>query len=68
MGYDATVLRGDPANRSFSVIYLKQGRIIALDCVNTAKDYVQGRKLVEAGATPDVAQLADASLPLKDLI
>ena len=68
VGYDATVLRGEPAARAFSVIYMKAGRVIALDCVNSVKDYVQGRKLVEAGATPDVAQLADASLPLKDLI
>ena len=68
VGYDATVLRGEPAARAFSVIYMKAGRVIALDCVNSVKDYVQGRKLVEAGATPDVAKLADASLPLKDLI
>ena len=68
VGYDATVLRGDPANRSFSVIYLKQGRVIALDCVNSAKDYVQGRKLVEARLNPDVAKLADTEVALKELI
>jgi 3-phenylpropionate/trans-cinnamate dioxygenase ferredoxin reductase subunit len=43
IGHDATVLRGDPATRAFSVIYLKQGKVIALDCVNVVKDYVQGR-------------------------
>ncbi len=68
VGYDQTVLRGEPANRSFSVIYLKGGRVIALDCVNATKDYVQGRKLVEAGARPDVAQLANAEIPLKELL
>ncbi len=68
VGYDATVLRGDPAARAFSVIYLKQGRMIALDCVNMVKDYVQGRKLVEAGALPDPAKLADAAVPLKELM
>ena len=67
-GYDATVLRGDPATRSFSVIYLKDGKVIALDCVNMIKDYVQGRKLVEAGAVIPVEQMADATVPLKDLI
>ena len=50
LGHDATVLRGDPAERSFSVVYLKEGRVIALDCVNRTKDYAQGRKLVEARA------------------
>jgi 3-phenylpropionate/trans-cinnamate dioxygenase ferredoxin reductase subunit len=67
IGHDATVLRGDPAARSFSIIYLKAGRVIALDCVNAVKDYVQGRKLVEARAAPDPARLADAATPLKEL-
>jgi 3-phenylpropionate/trans-cinnamate dioxygenase ferredoxin reductase subunit len=68
VGYDQTVLRGNPDERAFSVVYLKAGRVIALDCVNMVKDYVQGRKLVEAGASPDVERLADASVPLKELV
>jgi 3-phenylpropionate/trans-cinnamate dioxygenase ferredoxin reductase subunit len=68
VGYDETLVRGDPANRSFSVIYLKGGKVIALDCVNATKDYVQGRKLVEAGVAPDKAQLANAEVPLKELL
>jgi 3-phenylpropionate/trans-cinnamate dioxygenase ferredoxin reductase component len=68
MGYDKTVLRGDPEARSFSVVYLREGKVLALDCVNMVKDYVQGRKLVEAGAHPDLDRLADASVPLKELL
>ena len=68
VGYDQTIVRGKPEDRSFSVIYLKAGRVIALDCVNAVKDYVQGRKLVEAGLSPDPAVLADASVPLKELL
>lgn len=67
-GFDKAVVRGDVAARTFSVVYLKQGRVLALDCVNAVKDYVQGRKLVEAGATPDEAVLADAGTPLKELL
>jgi 3-phenylpropionate/trans-cinnamate dioxygenase ferredoxin reductase subunit len=66
-GHDATVLRGDPATRSFSVVYLKAGKVIALDCVNMVKDYVQGRKLVEAGVTVSAEDLTDTSRPLKEL-
>jgi 3-phenylpropionate/trans-cinnamate dioxygenase ferredoxin reductase subunit len=66
-GHDATVLRGDPASRSFSVIYLKEGRVIALDCVNATKDYVQGRKLVVDRLSIDPAKLADSETPLKEL-
>ena len=68
VGFDQTVVRGNPDDRAFSVVYLKGGKVIALDCVNMVKDYVQGRKLVEAGASPDLAQLADASVPLKELL
>lgn len=67
-GHDASVVRGDPATRSFSVVYLRAGRVIALDCVNAVKDFVQGRALVESAATPDPSQLADPSVPLKSLL
>jgi 3-phenylpropionate/trans-cinnamate dioxygenase ferredoxin reductase component len=67
-GYDQTVLRGDPATRSFSVLYLKGGQVRALDCVNMVKDYVQGRKLVEARAVIDPATLADTTIPLKEML
>jgi 3-phenylpropionate/trans-cinnamate dioxygenase ferredoxin reductase subunit len=66
IGYDQTVVRGDPAGRSFSVIYLKSGRVTALDCVNAVKDYVQGKRLVETRAVSDPATLADATKPLKE--
>lgn len=66
-GFDACVTRGDVAMRSFSIVYLKQGRVIALDCVNAVKDYVQGRKLVETGAVIDSARLADAGVALKEM-
>jgi 3-phenylpropionate/trans-cinnamate dioxygenase ferredoxin reductase component len=65
--YDATVLRGDPATRSFSVIYLKQGKVIALDCVNMVKDYVQGKALVVGGLAFPAEALADTGTTLKDL-
>ena len=66
-GHDAAITRGDPATRSFSVVYLRDGQVIALDCVNMVKDYVQGRKLVVDGARIDPARLADATTPLKEL-
>ena len=68
IGYDNAVLRGDPATRSFSVIYLKDGRIIAVDAVSNTKDYVGGRKLVEARAVVAADVLADAGKPLKELL
>ena len=66
-GYDSMVLRGDPDTRSFSVVYLKAHKVIALDCVNATKDYVQGRLFVTEGLSPTVEQLADINVPLKEL-
>lgn len=67
IGYDSIVVRGDPATRGFSVVYLKEGRVLALDCVNATRDYVQGRKLVTDWLAVDPARLADPAVPLKDL-
>jgi 3-phenylpropionate/trans-cinnamate dioxygenase ferredoxin reductase subunit len=67
-GHDDLVVRGDPAAKSFSVVYLRQGKVVALDCVNAVKDYVQGRALVQAGLAATGAQLADAETPLKNLL
>ena len=67
IGHDHLVVRGDPARRSFSVIYLREGAVIALDCVNAMRDYVQGRKLVVERASPPVERLSDAAVPLKEL-
>lgn len=67
VGHDEMVTRGDPATRSFSVIYLKERRVIALDCVNSTKDFIQGRRLVTERLSPDKARLADIAVPLKKL-
>jgi 3-phenylpropionate/trans-cinnamate dioxygenase ferredoxin reductase subunit len=67
VGHDSTVVRGRPEERSFSVVYLLAGRVIALDCVNSTRDYVQGRKLVLERQSIAPERLADASVPLKAL-
>ncbi len=66
IGHDQVVQRGDPTTRSLSWIYLKDGAVIALDCVNMTRDYVQGRKLVVDRVVADPARLADISVPLKE--
>lgn len=67
-GHDEAIIRGDMASGSFSIVYLREGRVIALDCVNAAKDYVQGKALVLAGARVSRAKLADVQSPLKSLL
>lgn len=66
-GYDDTVIRGEPASSSFSCVYLKDGKLIAIDAVNSPRDFMQSKKLIAEGAVIDPGLLADASLALKDM-
>ena len=66
--HDDVVVRGSLDSASFSIVYLRAGKVIALDCVNNTKDYVQGKALITSGAEFPKASLADTSAPLKDLV
>ena len=67
VGYDEEIIRGDPAVRSFSVIYRRNGRVVALDCVNAPRDYVQGKALLQASGVLDKTRLSDTGVALKEL-
>lgn len=66
--YDSQVLRGDPATRSFSVCYLKDGALLALEAINHSKDYMAARKLIAERVPMDLGKLADPSIPLKEAV
>jgi 3-phenylpropionate/trans-cinnamate dioxygenase ferredoxin reductase subunit len=66
-GYDDVVIRGNPADRSFACVYLRENRLIAVDAVNAPKDFVQSKPLIAARAQLDVEQLANSANELKDL-
>lgn len=66
--HDEEIVRGDPADRSFSIIYRKEGRVIALDCINATMDYVQGKLLVAAEAKLPREMLENSAVPLKQIL
>ena len=66
-GYDEVVVRGDPATRSFSCLYLRDGVLIACDAINAPRDFVQSKALIAARARFAPARLAAAGSELKDL-
>lgn len=66
-GYDDVVIRGNPAERSFSCLYFSEGRLIATDAINAPRDFVQAKPLIAERATLDMARIADADIALKDL-
>ena len=66
-GYDQTVLRGSTDEGVFSVLYLKDGVLVAGDSVGSMQDHIALRALIAKQAKIDPALLADASTPLKSL-
>lgn len=66
-GADEQILRGDPVSRHFAVFYLKEGRVIAVDAVNSAPEYLVGKKLIAAKAKVAPAVLVDTSVSMKDI-
>ena len=66
-GYDDIVIRGNPADRSFACLYLKDDILIATDAVNSPKEFVQSKALIAARTVVDREKLADTEVPLKEL-
>lgn len=66
-GYDEVVLRGDLLTRSFACLYLRNGQLIAVDAVNSPKDFMQSKVLIANHARIDPRQLANTEVALKDL-
>lgn len=65
---DETVLRGDPASGKFSVFVYRQGRMIAVESVNSPADHMVARKLLAAGLSIPKEMAADPEANLKALI
>lgn len=63
---DEQVLRGDKAANQFSVFYFKDGNVVAVDAVNSPKEFMVGKQLY--GKPADKEKLSDASIDLKTLM
>ena len=66
-GYDKAILRGDPESARFSCLYLKEGILIAVDAINSPKDFLQSKVLIAKRARIDPQRLSNVDVPLKDL-
>ncbi|MFH8615921.1 NAD(P)/FAD-dependent oxidoreductase [Streptomyces sp. NPDC017979] len=62
---DALVWRGSPADPAWSVLWLRDGVLVALLAVGRPRDLAQGRRVVQAGGRLDPRLAADPSVPLK---
>ncbi|KIN65471.1 Rhodocoxin reductase [Sulfitobacter noctilucae] len=66
-GYDRVVTRRADAD-SVSFWYYGGGRLLAVDAMNDPRGYMVGKRLIEAGKTPDPAAVADAATDLKAML
>lgn len=67
-GHDGIVTRTADGAHAGSVWYYQDGRLIAVDALNDPRAYMVGKRLIEAGKTPDPARVADSATVLKDLL
>ena len=66
-GYDRIVTRpGDGGAISFW--YYRGDTLLALDAMNDARAYMIGKRLIEAGKSPDPVLIADPTADLKPLL
>ena len=53
------MVRGDPAQRSFSAFCYRDGRLVGVELVNRAADHVFGRKILGLNRSITPEQAAD---------
>jgi len=63
---EESVVRGDKSTNKFAVFHLKEGRVVAVDAVNSSKAFMLGKRLY--GKSVDAAALADESVELKSFL
>ena len=66
-GYDRLVTRPGDGAHGGSVWYYAGGRLIAVDALNDARAYMIGKRLIEAGKSPDPQAVREAA-NLKELM
>ncbi len=68
-GYDEVVIRGDIDNsRKLAIFYLKENRVLSVDAINSAPEFMVGKKLILAKKVINKHKLADPDVPIKSLL
>ena len=61
------MLQGNIDDARFSVFYLQNDTLIAVDSINDPKPFMAGKKILKRGVNVTRAQLEDPDVSLKDL-
>jgi 3-phenylpropionate/trans-cinnamate dioxygenase ferredoxin reductase component len=63
---DQQVLRGDPASDRFAMFYLQDGRLVAVEAVNSPREFMAGKLFSRRRL--DAELLADPAVEIKSLV
>lgn len=66
-GHEQVVVRGQPESGEFAAYYLRDEQLIAVDAVNSPRDYMMAKRLIARGARPAAERIADLAVPVKAL-
>ncbi|ADM10341.1 ferredoxin reductase [Parvularcula bermudensis HTCC2503] len=67
-GYDEALPRGETDDAPFSVLYFKDERLIAADCLNDGPMFMTAKQILKTGAVIPKADLIDPAVPLKEIM
>ena len=67
-GYDRIVTRPSAAPHTASFWYFQGDTLLAVDAMNDPRAYMVGKRLIDAGRSPDATLVADPDVDLKTLL
>jgi len=67
-GYDRVVVRGGDRDGSVSHWHYVGPKLLAVDAMNAPREFMIGRRLIEAGKSPDPTAVSDPQTDLKSLM
>ena len=66
--HDRRVIRGYPKEEKFAVFYLKENRLIAIDAINSPREFMAGKKLIETLSEVPFELISNMDVDLKEIV
>jgi len=66
--HDRRVIRGYPKEEKFAVFYLKENRLIAIDAINSPREFMAGKKLIEMLSEVPFELISNMDVDLKEIV
>lgn len=66
--HNLEIIRGDPVSKKFSVFYLHDNRLVAVDSINAPADHMISRKIIASGNELNADDIANVDFDLRSYI